>query len=41
MKRRGHPESLIQKVVYENPLEFFSQSKGFEFTPPGTPVATR
>ncbi len=35
MKRRGHSESLIQKVVYENPLEFFSQSQGFNFTPPG------
>jgi hypothetical protein len=40
MKRRGHPESLIQKVVYENPLEFFSQSQGFDFTPPGIPAAT-
>lgn len=34
MRRRGHPESLIRKVVYENPLEFFSQSQGFHFTPP-------
>ena len=40
MKRRGHPESLIQKVVYGNPLEFFSQSQGFDFTPPGIPAAT-
>ena len=34
MRLRGHPESLIRRVVYENPLEFFSQSRGFEFTPP-------
>ena len=34
MRRRGHPESLIRKVVYENPLEFFSQSDNFNFTPP-------
>ncbi len=34
MRRRGHPESLIRQVVYENPLEFFSQSRGFVFTPP-------
>ncbi len=25
MKRRGHPESTIRKVVYENPLAFFRQ----------------
>jgi len=33
MRRRGHPESLIRKVTYENPLEFFRQSQGFQFTP--------
>lgn len=27
MKRRGHPRSLIRKVVYENPLEFWRQSR--------------
>ncbi len=27
MRRRGHPESLIRQIVYENPLEFFSQSR--------------
>jgi predicted metal-dependent TIM-barrel fold hydrolase len=26
MKRRGHAEEVIRKVVYENPLKFFSQS---------------
>lgn len=34
MRRRGHPESLIRKVVYDNPLQFFSQSQHFQFTPP-------
>ena len=34
MRRRDHPESLIRQVVYENPLEFFRQSRGFEFSPP-------
>ncbi len=34
MRRRGHAESLIRKIVYENPLEFFSQSRGFDFRPP-------
>jgi predicted metal-dependent TIM-barrel fold hydrolase len=27
MRRRGHPESLIRKIVYENPRQFFLQSK--------------
>lgn len=34
MRRRGHSDQIIQKVVYENPREFFSQSEGFQFTPP-------
>ena len=34
MRLRGHPESLIRRVVYENPLQFFGQSRGFDFTPP-------
>ncbi len=34
MRRRGHPESLIRQVAYENPLEFFRQSQHFQFTPP-------
>ena len=33
MRRRGHSESLIRKVVYDNPLEFFSQSPNFNFQP--------
>ena len=28
------PRALIRRVVYENPLEFFSQSRNFDFTPP-------
>lgn len=35
MRRRGHSETKITKVVYDNPLEFFSQSRNFQFTPPG------
>ncbi len=34
MRRRGHSEQVIRKVVYENPIEFFSQSRNFQFTPP-------
>jgi uncharacterized protein len=26
MRRRGHPESLIEKIVYENPLEFMGKA---------------
>lgn len=33
MRRRGHSESLIRKVVYDNPIQFFSQSQNFQFTP--------
>jgi uncharacterized protein len=34
MRRRGHPESLIRRIVYDNPLKFMSQSRGFRFTVP-------
>lgn len=34
MRRRGHSEALIRKVVYENPIEFFSQSQNFNFNRP-------
>lgn len=34
MRRRGHPEQAIRRIVYENPVEFFSQSRNFAFTPP-------
>lgn len=30
MRRRGHPAELIHKVVYENPIEFLSQSPKFQ-----------
>ena len=33
MRSRGHDEALIRKVVYENPLAFFSQCPRFELTP--------
>jgi hypothetical protein len=29
MRRRGHPDSLIRRVVYDNPVEFLSQSPRF------------
>ncbi|MFN0020047.1 MAG: TatD family hydrolase [Pirellulaceae bacterium] len=31
MRRRRHPESMIRRIVYENPLTFFSQSQSFRF----------
>ena len=37
MRRRGHAESLIRRIVYDNPLKFFNQSRGFTFTPPEKP----
>ena len=30
LKRRGHPESAISKVVYDNPLAFFRQSRRWQ-----------
>lgn len=35
MRRRGHAEALIRRMVYENPLAFMNQSRSFTFTPPG------
>jgi predicted metal-dependent TIM-barrel fold hydrolase len=32
MRCRGHAESLIQKVVYDNPKTFFQQSKNFRLS---------
>jgi len=29
MRRRGHSERLIRKIVYDNPIEFLSQSPKF------------
>lgn len=34
MRRRGHAESLIRRIVYENPIEFFTQSRNFQFQAP-------
>jgi uncharacterized protein len=34
MRRRGHAESLIRRIVYENPLTFFGQSRNFVFRRP-------
>ncbi len=33
MQRRGHAESLVRRLVYDNPLAFFNQSRNFQFTP--------
>ncbi|MDB5351745.1 MAG: putative metal-dependent hydrolase with TIM-barrel fold [Planctomycetota bacterium] len=33
MRSRGHAEADIRKVVYENPLAFFSGCRRFRFTP--------
>ncbi len=33
MRRRGHAESFIRRVVYDNPVEFFSQSRNFNLRP--------
>jgi uncharacterized protein len=30
MRRRGHSEGLIRKIVYDNPVEFLSQSPKFQ-----------
>jgi hypothetical protein len=39
MKRRGHPEDVIRKVVYDNPLAFFRQcSRWQEWGPEGEEV---
>jgi hypothetical protein len=34
MRRRGHPEAAIKRVVYDNPIAFFSKSPNFTFRPP-------
>jgi predicted metal-dependent TIM-barrel fold hydrolase len=34
MRRRGHHDSLIRRIVYDNPLTFMNQSRNFTFTPP-------
>lgn len=32
LRRRGHSDALIRKVVYDNPIEFFSNSKNFHWS---------
>jgi hypothetical protein len=34
MRRRGHDESVIRQLVYDNPLKFMRQSRNFQFAPP-------
>ncbi len=34
MRKRGYTEAKIRKIVYDNPLEFFRQSKRFKFREP-------
>jgi predicted metal-dependent TIM-barrel fold hydrolase len=41
MRRRRHPESVIRRIVYENPLTFFSQSQSFRFKARDTEEAAR
>jgi hypothetical protein len=33
LRKRGHAESTIRKIVYDNPLSFFAQSNRFDFKP--------
>jgi predicted metal-dependent TIM-barrel fold hydrolase len=33
MRRRGHSEAVIQKVIFENPVKFLSQSPKFKIKP--------
>lgn len=40
MRKRGHSETKIKKVVYDNPLKFFSQSKNFQFKSPDLTYGT-
>ena len=35
MRRRGHDEALIRKVVHDNPLAFFSQCARYDYIPSG------
>lgn len=40
MRRRGHSEALIRRVVFDNPREFFAQSRNFDLLDPATRNAT-
>ena len=37
MRRRRHPESLIHRVVFENPVQFLGQSQKFRIRPTPAP----
>jgi predicted metal-dependent TIM-barrel fold hydrolase len=41
MRRRGHDEATIHKLVYENPLSFFGQCSRFSFHPRGETTPTQ
>ena len=41
MRRRGHAEELIRKVVYENPLAFWRQCARWQEWPGGVKKAAR
>jgi hypothetical protein len=49
MRKRGHSEASIRRIVYENPLKFFSGSRNFRApgeveaakTTPATPTAAK
>lgn len=40
LRARGHDEATIRKLVYENPLQFFSQAKRFNFQAPMATIHT-
>lgn len=40
MRSRGHAEDAIRRVVYDNPIAFFSQSAHWQFTPPDSSLAS-
>jgi predicted metal-dependent TIM-barrel fold hydrolase len=39
MRRRGHDDALIRRVVHDNPVTFFSQSSRFDYVPRETGAA--
>jgi uncharacterized protein len=41
MRRRRHPDSLVEQVVFQNPVAFLSQSPKFKVTSAGTPQPAR
>ena len=41
MRRRGHDENLIRKIVFDNPLAFFSQCHRFQFNAANEVLSSR